>query len=83
LTKTDEIILKMALSNFKNINICDEIKTQTINIRKKYKLKLPDSIIVATAIVYDATLVTFDKQLIYSKLVDTIGLLDLNIRGHL
>ena len=37
LTKTDENILKKALSNFKNINICNEIKTQTINIRYNTK----------------------------------------------
>ena len=32
-----------------------------INIRKNYKLKLPDAIIAATAIYHKATLITNDK----------------------
>lgn len=38
------------------------------------KIKLPDSIIVATAITQNAILVTFDKQLINSQIVETISL---------
>ncbi|MCL2511686.1 MAG: type II toxin-antitoxin system VapC family toxin [Bacteroidales bacterium] len=38
--------------------IDDETIEKTIDIRKKYKLKLPDAIIAATAIINDFTLVT-------------------------
>ncbi|PLY10611.1 MAG: PIN domain nuclease, partial [Sulfurimonas sp.] len=50
------------------------IKEETIKTRRKSKIKLPDSIIVATAIVQNATLVTSDKQLINSQIVETISL---------
>ena len=48
------------------INIDDEIVNRTIQIRKKHKIKLPDAIIAATAIVNNQILVTrnnkdFDK----------------------
>ena len=38
--------------------IDDEIIEKTIDLRKKYKIKLPDAIIAATAIVNDFTLIT-------------------------
>lgn len=36
----------------------DKIVDQTILLRKKYKIKLPDAIIAATAIVFDLTIIT-------------------------
>jgi predicted nucleic acid-binding protein len=42
--------------------ISDEIKQETIRIRKKYKLKLPDSIIAATAISENIPLFTADND---------------------
>ena len=38
------------------------IKTKAIELRIKYKLKLGDAFIVATAIEYDLTLISADKQ---------------------
>lgn len=35
-----------------------EMEITTIELRKKYKIKLPDAIIAATAIVYNLTLIT-------------------------
>ena len=35
-----------------------DIRTQTIFIRQTYKIKLPDAIIAATALVYDLTLLS-------------------------
>jgi predicted nucleic acid-binding protein len=52
----DQIILFTQSAQI--ISLTDEIVATTINIRKKYKLKLPDAIIAASAIVYDLTLVT-------------------------
>ncbi len=44
----------------------DDIIRETIKIRKKYKLKLPDAIIAATAIVNDALLINADD--VFSKI---------------
>lgn len=74
LTKKDEKILKLALSSFKSVSLTDMVKEETIKIKKKSKIKLPDSIIVATAISQSAILVTSDKQLINSQIVETISL---------
>jgi len=38
------------------------LKNKIIEIRNKYRLKLPDAIIAASAIVHDALLVTADKD---------------------
>lgn len=40
------------------INLTDEIVTQTIALRKKYKIKLPDAIIAATSLTFNLILVT-------------------------
>lgn len=40
------------------IALDDDIAAETINLRKKYKIKLPDAVIAATAIVSNLTLVT-------------------------
>lgn len=39
-----------------------ELEKKIIEIRKKYKLKLPDAIIAATALINNATLLTNDKE---------------------
>lgn len=54
--------IKNFLSDFVIINITDAIKDQTIEVKKNSHLKLPDSIIAATAIVLDISFVTSDKQ---------------------
>jgi len=62
------------LANFINITISEEIKNQTIEIRKNKNLKLLDSIIVASAIVQNAILVTSDKKLLNLDFLDVIEL---------
>lgn len=42
-----------------------ELVKQVVSIRKKYKIKLPDAIIAATALVNNATLISADN--IFSK----------------
>jgi predicted nucleic acid-binding protein len=83
LTKKDSNILKLALSNFEFIGLSDDIKEKTINIRKNNKIKLPDSIIVASSLSENAILVTSDKQLLNSNLVQTIELEDLKYENRL
>lgn len=63
LSKKEEQSINALLSNFLIVNVNEEIKKKTIELRKRYRLKLPDSIIVATAIIENAILVTADRQL--------------------
>jgi len=77
LSKSDEAVLKRVLSQFESIDITQSIKEKTIAIRKSSKLKLPDSIVVASAQDKDAILVTSDKQLLNAQIVKTITLEDL------
>ena len=47
---------------FERIFLTKEIEKQTIAIRKTNKIKLPDAIIAATAMVYNLTLVTHNTD---------------------
>jgi predicted nucleic acid-binding protein len=53
--------LEAILSDCTIIEINPSIKSTTIAIRRKYKIKLPDAIIAATAITFDLPLITSDK----------------------
>jgi len=41
-----------------------DVKNETIALRRAIKLKLPDCIVAATAIVLNAKLITFDSELL-------------------
>lgn len=77
LTSAEEQVLKNAIKNFITIDLNNKVKNKTIDIRKKTKLKLPDSIIVSSAIEYNAVLITSDKQLLNLDLLTVIELSDL------
>lgn len=77
LSKTDDTNLRKLFSRFEIINISENIKEKTIQIRKNFKFKLPDSLIVATAIENDAILITSDKQLLNSGILNIIDFKDL------
>jgi len=64
LSKKDEQQLRKLLSGMNDIPLTNKVKQHAITIRKKHKIRLPDAIISATAIVYNATLLTNDKQLL-------------------
>jgi predicted nucleic acid-binding protein len=68
LTELEEQNIKSLLTYFEIFNITKGIKNKTIEIRKTYGIKLPDSIICATSLINRATLISNDKQL--SKIVD-------------
>jgi len=62
--------------NYANIlPINNEIVEKTIEIRKVFRIKLPDAIIAATAMVYDMTVITGNtsdfKHIVGLKLFDT------------
>ena len=61
-------MIKGLLKNCIIIDINPEIKNLTIELRKKSNLKLPDSIIAATAYINKLPLLTADKQ--YKSLGD-------------
>lgn len=62
ITPKEKQQIKNFLADFVIVNINDEIKDQEIEIKKNTHLKLPDSIIAATAIILGVPLVTSDKQ---------------------
>jgi predicted nucleic acid-binding protein len=44
------------------INLTEDVANQTISLRKKCKIKLPDAIIAATALVYNLTLISRNSR---------------------
>ena len=62
LTSDQENNIKELLKNCQLINLNEEIKSLTIELKRKYKLKLPDAIIAATAYYLNLPLITADKQ---------------------
>jgi len=54
----EEKAINKFCNKFERIFLTKEIEAQTIHIRKSIKIKLPDAIIAATAIVYNLKLVT-------------------------
>lgn len=62
ISEEEEQIITDFLSDCKVISINSKIKEDTIRIRKKYKTKLPDSIIIATSLYLDLPLITSDSD---------------------
>ncbi|WP_027403309.1 type II toxin-antitoxin system VapC family toxin [Aphanizomenon flos-aquae] len=58
LSKEEEQSIEDLLSQFNTVPLLREIENQTIQIKRQYKIKLPDVIIAATAVNQDAFLVT-------------------------
>jgi predicted nucleic acid-binding protein len=63
LSNQEEKVIRKLLSHFSIISLDESIKEKAIAIRRTKRLKLPDAIIVATAYINKATLVTSDKAL--------------------
>ncbi|ELS02734.1 putative nucleic acid-binding protein [Xenococcus sp. PCC 7305] len=69
------------IQNFINdvtvVELKNPIKTETISLRKKYNLKVPDAIIAATAFKLGAPLLTNDKKLLSIAEIETypVGLI--------
>ncbi len=72
ITAEEETVVKEFIDGCKTIDLNDDIKHTAIYLRKKYKNKLPDSIIMATACYLDLPLVTSDmgfKKVLELKLL--------------
>jgi len=67
ITETEERGIKKLLSFCNKILLSEEIKEIAISIRKKYKTKLPDAIVAASAIANNISLITADKDFIQIK----------------
>lgn len=63
ISKVEEIKIKKFIDDIDVLDIDEAIKIETIRLRKKYNLKLPDAIICATALSQNARLITFDESL--------------------
>ena len=64
ITLDEEIVIKQFLDQTIILTLSDEIADKVIELRKKIRIKLPDAIIVATALVHKLKLITCDEQLI-------------------
>lgn len=67
ITLDEEIVIKQFLDQTIILALTDEIADKVIELRKKTRLKLPDAIIVATALIHQLKLITCDEQLIKSN----------------
>lgn len=72
ITKNEETILKQLISDSFVIEWNSKIKEKTIDLRRKYSIKLPDAIIASTSLVYDIPLVSADKGYLKIKELDFI-----------
>ncbi|MBK7604688.1 MAG: type II toxin-antitoxin system VapC family toxin [Saprospiraceae bacterium] len=61
ITISDETKLKSLLNDCFQIDWNNRIKEQTILLKRKYSIKIPDAIIAASGLVYEIPLVTADK----------------------
>jgi predicted nucleic acid-binding protein len=68
ITAKDSELLRGFLSECYIVDIEPAIKDITIDIRSKFKIKLPDAVIAATAIYFDLPLFTMDKG--FKKIAD-------------
>lgn len=62
ITTQEQQIIKNFTSDFAIVNIDEKIKLNAIEVKKTSNMKLPDSIIAATAISLKLPLITSDKQ---------------------
>jgi predicted nucleic acid-binding protein len=58
LSEEEEQSIENLLSQFSSVPLSREIEDQTLQLKRRYKIKLPDAIIAATALNQDAFLVT-------------------------
>jgi predicted nucleic acid-binding protein len=64
LTANDENQLRAFLASVMLVELTTEVKSTAIELRRCERLKLPDAIIAASALVLDAELLTNDQQLL-------------------
>lgn len=60
--KSKELIVKEFIKDATILALTPDIVAQCVNIRRSRKIKTPDAIIAATAIVHNLTLITNDND---------------------
>lgn len=60
LSAQDHDNLSRLLANFQRLPIDEKIENKVISLRQRHKIKLPDCIILATALTHDLQLLTLD-----------------------
>lgn len=60
--KNEEILLNKIMEKIDTININEDIISKVIEVRKNFKVKLPDAIIFATATYLNADLITINED---------------------
>jgi len=68
----DQLIIKEFLSNCIIIDINNLIKENTIDLRRKYSLKLPDCIIIATSLYLNIPIISADQEFSKAENIDLI-----------
>jgi tRNA(fMet)-specific endonuclease VapC len=77
LTENDLALFRAMLARVEQVDVLssdDRLVAETVAIRRSKQLKLPDALIVATAIARDAVLATADKQILGVQLVPCLAL---------
>ena len=77
LSTTDEQAIKSFLGQLTRIELNEQVRQETIRIRRSLQIKLPDSIISASAVIAGATLVTDDSKLAQNHNGSAISLAEL------
>jgi len=62
LTEKEKLVISDFLSHFRKIELSEEVKDETIRIRKKLNIKIPDAIIAASALVQGQELLTQNQK---------------------
>lgn len=68
ISNDQDILIKSLLKDLIIIPYQEMFKEKIIDLRKNYKLKIPDAIIAASAFCYDLPIITADKS--FSKIND-------------
>ena len=68
ISDTDTLKIQDFIDDCIVIDLNEDIKEFVIHLRKKYKIKLPDSIIAATSEYFDIPIITADKG--FKKIVE-------------
>ena len=72
--QADEInIIQNFVAQTTVIELRNSIKIETVALRKKYNLKVPDAIIAATALRLNSPLLTNDKKLLSISEIDALS----------
>lgn len=63
ISQSDEIGLTKLLNYFTTLALNEIVENKVINLRKHHKIKLPDAIVLATALTHHCQLLTLDNGL--------------------